>query len=88
MLRHATGSFIVEYYVIFVRDGSTPLYIACQENKLSVVKYLLSKTANIEATFKSGFTSMYIAAQKGHLEIVKCLLENGARVNAAAGKHI
>jgi ankyrin repeat protein len=35
-------------------DGSTPLYIACQENRLNVVNYLLSRGAKVEATFKTG----------------------------------
>lgn len=35
-------------------DGSTPLYIACQENRLEVVNFLLQRGANVEATFKTG----------------------------------
>lgn len=59
-------------------DGKTPLYHACENNRSSVVKILVSAGANLELTKKNGYTAIMIASKKGYYNIVKILAENGA----------
>jgi ankyrin repeat protein len=57
--------------------GRTPLYMACDSGRVDVVKLLLDKGADANA---SGALSS--AACQGHVELVKLLLDKGADVNA------
>jgi ankyrin repeat protein len=59
-----------------------PLSIAAGLGKLEIVKLLLEKGANVNATDLLGQTPLMIAAKEGHLEIVKLLLAKGAAPNA------
>ena len=59
-------------------NGSTPLYIACQNGHLDVVRMLLS-TEGIDPNRakKDGRTPLYVACENGHLDVVRmmfCLL--------------
>ena len=70
------------------KDGSTPLYIACQEGHLDVVRMLLS-TEGIEPdrARKDGMTPLFIACQEGHLDVVRMLLSvDGIDPNRANAK--
>ncbi len=55
-------------------NGETALYVACYNNQLAVVTYLLNQD-NIDVNLgnKSGLFPLYIAAMKGHALIVKAL---------------
>jgi len=56
-------------------DGSTPLDTAAFNGHTDVVRLLLEKGANIEAT-----TPLHTAAYNGHIGVVRLLLEKGANL--------
>ncbi len=59
----------------------SPLSVSCHNENTSMVKYLISKGANINARSERGYyTALTDAIYNGHVEIVKVLLENGANV--------
>ena len=54
---------------------TTALHVACLENKLTSVKYLLDKLkVNVNYPDRTGSTALMYAAWKGHLELVKLLV--------------
>lgn len=74
--------------------GKTALIVACEENNIDIVKYLVSKKANVNYVTKmekpllnySGYktfkhTALRVAAHHKHYEIVKFLLNNGAHID-------
>jgi len=63
-----------------MEDGSTPLYIACQNGHNSVVEMLLKKGVNIEVAIVDGSTPLHIACKNGHHEVVQILLENKSNI--------
>ena len=63
----------------------TPLYVACENGHLDVVRMLLS-TEGIDPNraTKDGGTPLYIACEKGHLDVVRMLLSTeGIETNRA-----
>lgn len=56
----------------------TALIRASQKGYLEIVKYLISKGANVNL---GNFTALIWASEEGYLEIVKVLVENGADIN-------
>ena len=58
----------------------TPLHGACKKGHLPIVKYLISKGANINAKAKNHmeYTPLHFAASHQHPEIVKYLVSIGA----------
>ncbi|KAI0982874.1 hypothetical protein GJ496_007401 [Pomphorhynchus laevis] len=61
--------------------GRTPLFCACAKGYLDIVKFLISRGANVNATEKSGLSCLHIASTMGHDQIVLYLVKNGADVN-------
>ncbi len=57
--------------------ATTALAEASSNGHLTIVKYLISKGANIE-TFSESGTPLLLASYEGHLDIVKYLVEKGA----------
>ena len=64
----------------------TPLYNAAYANKLKLVKYLISKKADIEKADVNGDTPLHAAAGAGYLDIVKYLLKKDASLFCANKK--
>ncbi len=62
--------------------GSTPLHLASSKGHLEVVKFLLEKSADIEAVNGRGFTPLQLAAYSGQRPVVEFLLGKGANINA------
>ncbi|XP_043664050.1 myotrophin-like isoform X2 [Vespula pensylvanica] len=60
-------------------DGRTPLHYAADYGQYDVVRYLLEKGADANATDKHGITTLLAAIWEGHTHCVKLLLEKGAR---------
>ena len=62
--------------------GKTPLYAACEMNRIDVVRYLLEETgASINMPTKFEESPLHIASFHGHDEIVQLLLASGAAIN-------
>ncbi|XP_022908721.1 putative ankyrin repeat protein RF_0381 [Onthophagus taurus] len=59
----------------------TPLHLATKYNRPQLVKYLLSKGANVNAFTERKETPLHIASKLGSVEIVRFLLKNRADVN-------
>lgn len=59
----------------------TPLWCAAVSGKLSIIKFLLAKGADINAVSDTGSTPVRSACFMTHLEIVQYLVENGADIN-------
>ncbi|KAL7299255.1 myotrophin-like [Trichogramma pretiosum] len=64
-------------------DGRTPLHYAADYGQSEVVRYLLDKGADANATDKHGITTLLAAIWEGHTNCVRLLLEKGA---SATGK--
>ena len=63
---------------------SSPLIVACDNNKCETVELLLARGANIN--FSSRFyTPLLAACRQGHVDVVRLLLEKGANINRADG---
>ncbi|KAL7647776.1 UNVERIFIED_CONTAM: hypothetical protein RMT77_001385 [Armadillidium vulgare] len=65
-------------------EGRPPLCLASDYGQLDVIKYLLSKGADVEAIDKHGISALLAAIWEGHTECVKVLLEAGARKDGTA----
>ena len=62
--------------------GVTPLYWACDQGHLEVVRYLCSEGADVEAASDAGKTPLFAAVLQDQKAVVKCLVhEYGADVN-------
>ena len=57
-------------------QGRTPLFIASRNNHKDIVRFLLSKGANINILNKRGQTPLYIACLQGNFGVVRLLLSN------------
>ncbi|KAH0537901.1 myotrophin homolog [Cotesia typhae] len=60
-------------------DGRTLLHYAADYGQNEVLRYLLDKGADADATDKHGITSLLSAIWEGHTGCVKLLLEKGAK---------
>jgi hypothetical protein len=63
--------------------GTTPLFVACQNCHLDVVRLLVEKGAEVDKATNSGATPLLMACAHCHLDIVRLLLDKGADVNKA-----
>ncbi|CAF0712636.1 unnamed protein product [Brachionus calyciflorus] len=59
-------------------SGQTPLFCAAKEGHLEIVKYLLDRGANPNATNHYGVSVLWIPCQRGLDKIVELLLDRGA----------
>ena len=67
--------------------GKTPLYVACEMNRIQVVQYLLEETdASVNIPNKMGESPLHIASFHGYNDIVKLLLSNKCAVNRCGEK--
>lgn len=64
-------------------EGAPPLWCASAAGHLKIVKYLVSKGANVNSTTKSNSTALRAACFDGHIEIVRYLVENNADIEIA-----
>jgi ankyrin repeat protein len=63
----------------------TPLMRAADAGRISAVRNLLSRGADVNEKDPIGITALMVAAGRGHLEVVKVLLAAGADPNAGSG---
>uniref|UniRef100_K1PQ97 Ankyrin-1 n=1 Tax=Magallana gigas TaxID=29159 RepID=K1PQ97_MAGGI len=62
-------------------NGTSPLFIACQNGHDSTVQLLLSKGADINLCREDKASPFFIACQNGHDSTVQLLLSKGADIN-------
>ena len=62
--------------------GSTALHVATGRGDATMVHFLLSQGADVNATNLSNMTPLHVAVIMGWLELTRLLLEHGAAVNA------
>jgi hypothetical protein len=73
-----------------IHNGETALHVAAYYGKVEIVKYLISKGANVNARSDVGVTPLHNAAtdtghaehDTGKLDVAKILISEGADVNA------
>ncbi|KAI3893439.1 hypothetical protein MKX03_020283, partial [Papaver bracteatum] len=65
-------------------EGSTPLYHACAEGHFDMVRYLLEKGANPDASNDTNRTPLHQAAKSGDTRIINLLLSRGVRVDVVS----
>ncbi len=66
-------------------DGSTALMLAANSGNAEIVRLLIERGANINASEnKKGQTALMWAAAEGHSEIVSLLIERGADAKAVS----
>ena len=65
-------------------NGKTPLYLASENNKLDVVKYLVTLCKNIFQPNHKGLSPLHIASKNGNLQIVQFLVNLTEFSNAPA----
>ncbi len=65
-----------------LRDGWTPLHMACQNGHSSVIGLLLKSGANVDAHGPFGPTPLHLCCHKGFLQAVQMLLLFAADVNS------
>lgn len=64
--------------------GRTPLHMAAESGQNEMVKFLVSKGAEVDARSRSGYTPLALAAVNSYNEVVVTLLRAGADVEAVA----
>ena len=64
-------------------DGTTSLWIACQQGRVDAARLLLNKGAEVDRANQNGATPLFIACQNGHVDAARLLLDKGADVNKA-----
>jgi uncharacterized protein len=67
------------------QESLTPLMRAAGEGRITTVRRLLRKGANVNKKNETGITALMLAAHGGHVEVVKALLAAGADPNASGG---
>lgn len=63
-------------------DGNTPLHCASAHGQATVVKLLLDRGADVNATNAAQHSPLFVACLKGNRPVVRALLDRGADVSA------
>jgi len=63
------------------KDGETPLFISCEEEKLNLIIYLVEQGADISKENYYHETPLFIFCWRRNLNIVKYLVKSGADIN-------
>ena len=64
-------------------EPAPTLFLAAGRACVNVVRSLMKKEINADATISKGRTPMRIASYRGHVEVVRVLVEKGANINKA-----
>lgn len=62
---------------VCMKDGASPLFMACQEGHISCAQLLLNAGANTQLRIRNGLSPLHIACKNGHYSIVKLMLDFG-----------
>ena len=63
-------------------EGFTPLFVAIDSHQTDIVRFLLSRGANVHATEASSWTTLMVACKVNSLESVRLLLAAGVELGA------
>ena len=63
------------------KEQATPIFYACRQGNLEVIKYLHQKGAKLEHKEFQDRTPLYVAASNGEVIILRYLLQNGCEVD-------
>jgi ankyrin repeat protein len=63
------------------KDGTTPLFVACESGHTTIVEALVNAGASVEAEDRDGLTPLCIASKNGHTGAAEELVFSGAEVN-------
>nr|XP_028593009.1 ankyrin repeat domain-containing protein 29 isoform X1 [Podarcis muralis] len=74
-LYQTDGSCFACYFVFFLKDGTAPLWIASQMGHSEVVRVMLLRGAERDATRSDGTTALLKAANKGYSDVIEELLK-------------
>lgn len=59
----------------------TPLHFASRQGHLLIVKFLISKGAEVDAVDADKETPLMLTCEQGHLPVIEYLLKKGANIN-------
>ncbi len=65
--------------------GNSPLHAAVYQNRADVVRLLIERGANINATDNGSWAPLHLAAANGYVETARMLLDAGAHAKARTG---
>ena len=66
-------------------EDSTPLFLACEEGHLAVVRELIARGADVNSAMLSdNFTPLHIASRNHRVNVVRELLAAGATIDLEA----
>ena len=72
--------FLIDHGADIELGASTPMMEAAQEGHIDIVKFLISKGANIHAVTNTLDTALTYACANGHTQISELLISCGAEV--------
>ena len=67
--------------------GSTPLHLACEEDRLDNVRILVSLNGDVNLKTIEGWSLMHIAAARGSVDMIQYLFDIGLDVNLMDARH-
>ena len=65
-------------------DGATPLFLACEQNNMEVVRLLIGKGAPVNLGTNDNLTPLHAACKEGHSGVARFLLDAKADFNRTA----
>lgn len=72
------------HYNLCIKNGTSPLIVACLYGYDDIVELLLDKGAKINLRDSVGYSPLYAACQNGHDSTIRILLSKGADVNLSS----
>ena len=74
------AQYLIDHGADIELGASTPIMEAAQEGHIEIVKFLISKNANIHAVTNTMDTCLTYACANGHTDIAQLLIRCGANV--------
>ena len=64
-------------------DGTTLVWLACQNGQADIVKYLMKNGADVNIPAQDGYSALFVAAQLGYAKVVEALVKGDANIELA-----
>lgn len=84
LINHQPDSLNKIKYIPSLKDDNSCILTAVKMNNPILVEYLLSKGANVNASWKNGMTPLHIAIEIGSEDILRILMDYGSNATAIA----